>query len=125
MSRKRKERGCFNAKADNVFCADTGRDCEEENRGSVSEKERANGRCEETGGKDHPNASPAGVLNMSTLIDGNGNSQPEQDLRELARRIQEETDTNKMIELVQQLIARFDESRSQRPNVAIQDTENA
>jgi hypothetical protein len=62
---------------------------------------------------------------MSTLIDGNGNSQPEQDLRELARRIQEETDTNKMIELVQQLIARFDESRSQRPNVAIQDTENA
>jgi len=33
------------------------------------------------------------------------------DLRELARQIQEETDTNKMIELVQQLIARFDDKQ--------------
>jgi hypothetical protein len=33
------------------------------------------------------------------------------DLRELARRIQEETDPNKMIELVQQLIAGFDKQQ--------------
>jgi hypothetical protein len=32
-------------------------------------------------------------------------------LRELARRIQEETDPDKMIELVRELIARYDEQR--------------
>lgn len=36
------------------------------------------------------------------------------DLRELARRIQEEMDPNKMIELVKQLIAGFDEQQSLR-----------
>jgi hypothetical protein len=40
-----------------------------------------------------------------------GDSQNPEDLRELARRIQEEKDTNKMIELVQQLIAMFDEQQ--------------
>jgi hypothetical protein len=36
------------------------------------------------------------------------------DLRELARRIQEEADPNKMIELVQQLIAAFDQQQSRQ-----------
>jgi hypothetical protein len=36
------------------------------------------------------------------------------DLRELARRIQDETDPAKMIELVQQLIAEFDEQQSRK-----------
>jgi hypothetical protein len=38
------------------------------------------------------------------------------DLRELARRIQDETDPGKMIELVQQLITQFDEQQSEKPN---------
>ena len=36
------------------------------------------------------------------------------ELRELARRIQDETDPGKMIELVQQLIAEFDEQQSRQ-----------
>ena len=47
-------------------------------------------------------------MNTSGRRGGNGASE---DLRELARRIQEETDTNKMIELVQELIAKFDEQK--------------
>ena len=34
--------------------------------------------------------------------------------RELARRIQQEMDPNKMIDLVQELLARFDEESSKR-----------
>jgi hypothetical protein len=45
-----------------------------------------------------------------------GDSQPAH-LRELARRIQEEPDTSKLIELVEQLIAKFDESRLKRLDV--------
>jgi hypothetical protein len=39
---------------------------------------------------------------------------PPEDWRELARRAQLETDSNKMIHLVQQLIARFDEEKGSR-----------
>ena len=58
---------------------------------------------------------------MSALRDGNAHpetasTETPEDLQELARRIQEETDSTKMIELVQQLIVKFDESRSRRPH---------
>jgi hypothetical protein len=51
---------------------------------------------------------------MSAISDRDAHSEAPEDLRELARRIQEENDSNKMIELVQQLIAKFDETRSKR-----------
>jgi hypothetical protein len=52
-------------------------------------------------------------LNTAESIKNNGNCDyPE--LRDLARQIQEETDTNKMIELVQQLIAKFDDKQMRK-----------
>jgi hypothetical protein len=42
--------------------------------------------------------------------DADGKPGPE-DWRELARKIERETDPNKMIELVQELIAKFDQDR--------------
>jgi len=45
--------------------------------------------------------------------------QPEfpQDVRELARRIQEETDSNTMIKLVQQLVAALDKQQLQKAHL--------
>jgi molybdopterin converting factor small subunit len=57
---------------------------------------------------------------MSQSANGDAHSQIPAELRELAKQIQEETDTNKMIELVQQLIAKFDEQRLQRAQFLIQ-----
>jgi hypothetical protein len=57
---------------------------------------------------------------MSDSSDGNGHPRTPPDLRELARRIQEETDSNKMIELVQQLIAKFDEQELQKARARTQ-----
>jgi hypothetical protein len=57
---------------------------------------------------------------MSQSANGDAHSQIPAELRELAKQIQKETDTNKMIELVQQLIAKFDEQRLQRAQFLIQ-----
>jgi molybdopterin converting factor small subunit len=57
---------------------------------------------------------------MSQSANGDAHSQIPAELRELAKQIQEETDTNKMIELVQQLIAKFDEQRLQRAQFLVQ-----
>jgi hypothetical protein len=59
---------------------------------------------------------------MSDSQDGDGHSRTSADLRELARRIQKETDSNKMIELVQQLIAKFDEQELQKVRVRSQNS---
>jgi hypothetical protein len=51
---------------------------------------------------------------------GDGATDPK-DLRELARQIQEEVDPNKMIELVQLLIAGFDEQQLRKARFRGQD----
>lgn len=50
---------------------------------------------------------------------GEGNASPvtgSEDWRELARRIQQETDSGVMLELVQQLIDKLDEDKLRRPS---------
>ena len=47
-----------------------------------------------------------------------------EDWRELARQIQEEKDPQKMIELVQQLIAKFDEQQALKPSPPKADAQN-
>ena len=47
-----------------------------------------------------------------------------EDWRELARQIQEEKDPQKMIELVQQLIAKFDEQQALKTSPPKPDTHN-
>jgi hypothetical protein len=47
-----------------------------------------------------------------------------EDWRELARQIQEEKDPQKMIELVQQLIAKFDEQQALKPSPPKPDAQN-
>jgi len=49
----------------------------------------------------HPNASESAIPTEGLST--------EEDWRELARRVQQERDPNKVIELVQQLISKFDE----------------
>jgi hypothetical protein len=55
-----------------------------------------------------------GLLKMDASMETDGLAAYPADLRELARRIQVENNSNTMIELVQQLIARFDERQLQR-----------
>ena len=67
---------------------------------------------------------------MGDSTNGGGPSQTPEDLRELARRIQEEMDPGKMIELVRQLITRFDETQLRKaqlrnPNLAGADSKLA
>ena len=47
-----------------------------------------------------------------------------EDWRELARQIQEEKDPHKMIELVQQLIAKFDEQQARKTSPPKPDAQN-
>jgi hypothetical protein len=54
-----------------------------------------------------------GILKMETSAKLSGLAAYPKDLRELALRIQEEPDTSQMIELVRQLIAKFDERQVQ------------
>jgi hypothetical protein len=55
--------------------------------------------------------------------DADGKPGPE-DWRELARKIQQETDPNRMIELVQELIAKFDEERLRKGLPAAREIRN-
>lgn len=59
------------------------------------------------------------VIQETILLPGANTSSPSanraEDWRDLARQIQEETDSTKIVELVQQLISKFDEQNARPP----------
>jgi hypothetical protein len=61
------------------------------------------------GGKEHGSTSCPGGRTLPSTADGH--TPTHEDWRDLARQIQAETDPNKMIDLVQQLVNKFDEER--------------